>query len=117
VSTDTRPGAPARERLSLRFSARDLLSVAVFAVIFIVVTYVIGMAGIVSPLVWLLVVPVQALAGGITVMLFLTRVRHAGMLTLPVLGGLTLVIAVASFLGGLLGSAILRKHFVRAGLA
>jgi energy-coupling factor transport system substrate-specific component len=37
--------------------------------------------------------------------------------TLPVLGVLALAIAVAGLLGGLLGSAVLRKHFVRAGLA
>ncbi|GIL25379.1 MptD family putative ECF transporter S component [Actinocatenispora comari] len=67
---------------SLRLSARDLLRVAIFAVIFIVATYVIGMLGIISPLVWLLIVPLQAIVGGVTVLLFLTRVRHAGMLTL-----------------------------------
>jgi energy-coupling factor transport system substrate-specific component len=39
------------------------------------------------------------------------------LLTGPVLLGTGLAIAVAGFLGGLLGSAILRKHFVRAGLA
>jgi len=201
--------AAERPRLSLRFSARDLLRVAIFAVIFIVVTYVIGMLGILSPLVWLLIVPVQAIVGGVVVMLFLTRVGHAGPLALfglvvalfyllsgntvlstavilvlavlaelllwagryrsrwaaiwaytlfglsfftpflplvldreayfatsswtemgedyvrasdallsaPVIGALAGGILVAAFLGGLLGSAILRKHFVRAGLA
>ena len=200
---------PARRGLSLRFSARDLLRVALFAVVFVVVTYAIGMLGILSPLVWLIIVLVQAIVGGVTVMLFLTRVKHAGMLTLfgivvalfyllsgntllstagivvlaliaelilwagryrskwatiwaytvfglsfftpflpllidreaylassswtqmgedyvrasdtllsaPVIGGLAGAILVASFIGGLLGSAILRKHFVRAGLA
>lgn len=42
------PAVDARPRFSLRFSARDLLRVAIFAVIFIVVTYVIGMLGILS---------------------------------------------------------------------
>ena len=37
--------------------------------------------------------------------------------TLPVLGVLAFAIAIAGFLGGLLGSAVLRRHFVRAGLA
>ncbi len=210
TGTEARPGTAAEaRRLSLRFSARDLLRVAIFAVIFIVATYAIGMLGILSPLVWLVIVLVQAIVGGVTVMLFLTRVRHAGMLTLfglvvalfsllngntllstagivvlgllaelilwagryrskwaaiwaytvfglsfftpflpllldrraylassswtqmgedyvrasdtllsaPVIGALALAVLVASFLGGLLGSAILRKHFVRAGLA
>lgn len=207
--TDTAlPPGSARPRLSLRFSARDLVNVAMFAVLMIVVTYAIGMLGILSPLVWLAVVPVSVLVNGIVFMLFVTRVRHAGMVTLlgvvvalfylltgntvfssigiivlavlaevvlwgggyrsrwaaiwaytifalsfftpflplvfdregyltspsftrmgdeyvaadalttlPVLGVLAVAVAVAGFLGGLLGSAVLRKHFVRAGLA
>lgn len=195
--------------LSVRFSARDLLTTASFAVILIVITSVIGLLGVISPLTWLLVLPLQALTSGVTVLLFLARVRHAGMFTLfaavvalfflltgntllsslgivllgviaelllwagryrsrwaaiwaytvfslsfatpvlpvlldrdgyfqssswaqmgadyinvaktlmtgPVLGLAVGVILVAGFLGGLLGSAILRKHFVRAGLA
>lgn len=209
MSTDPGIVAPARPRPMVRFSARDLLNVAIFAVILIVVTYAIGMLGIISPLVWLITVPLQAVVSGITVMLFLTRVRHAGMFTLfaavvalfylltgnswlstagiivlgliaelilwvgryrsrwaavwayavfalsfftpflpllidreayltsstwtqmgdeyvnasdallsvPVLGVMALAILVAGFLGGVLGSAVLRKHFVRAGLA
>ncbi len=202
-------GTPVRPKPALRFSARDLLNTAIFAVIFIVVVFAIGMLGIVSPLVWLAAVPLQVIAGGIVVMLFLTRVRHGGMLTLfaivvalfyllngntpvstlaiialgllaevllwvgghrsrwaaiwaytvfalsfftpflplltdrqayfasstwtemgpeyarsadallsaGVIGTVASVIAVAGFLGALLGSALLRKHFVRAGLA
>ncbi len=37
--------------------------------------------------------------------------------TLPVLGVVALIILVAGSGGGLLGSAILRKYVVRAGLA
>lgn len=209
MSADARVDDPTAGKPSLRFSARDLMSTAIFAVILIVVTYAIGMLGIVSPLVWLFVVPLQAVVSGITVMLFLARVRHAGMLTLfaavvalfylltgnswfstagiialglvgelilwagryrsrwaavwayavfalsfftpflpllvdregylasaswtqmgddyvtaadallsgPVLWLVALTVLVAGFLGGLLGSTILRKHFVRAGLA
>ncbi len=209
MSVDPTTGTPPRPKPSTRFSARDLLDTAIFAVILIVVTYATGLLGIVSPLVWLLVVPLQVVASGIPVMLFLTRVRHTGMLTLfagvvalfyllggntllgtawiivlglvaevilrsgryrsrwaaiwaytvfalsfftpflpllvdrdsyladstwtqmgsdyvnaadalltlPVLGIVALVIVITGFLGGLLGSALLRKHFVRAGLA
>ena len=208
-TTQTTDAGPVRPRFSLRFSARDLVSVAIFAVLMIVVTYAVGMLGILSPLVWLIVVPVSVLVNGIVFMLFVTRVKHAGMVTLfgvvialfflltgnsilstigifvlavlaelvlwaggsrsrwaaiwaytifalsfftpflplvfdrenylrspsftmmgeeyvaasdalttlPVLGVLALAIAAAGFLGGLLGSAVLRKHFVRAGLA
>ncbi|WP_129657564.1 MptD family putative ECF transporter S component [Rothia uropygialis] len=200
--------APSRPRFTLRLSARDLMGTAIFAVMFIVVVYATGMLGIISPLVWLLNVPVQALVGGIVMMLFLARVRHAGMLLLftvvvalfylicgnslisttgmigaglvaelilwaggyrskwaaiwaytvfglsfvtpflplfidrdayfasaawqemgqgyvaasdtllaaPVVASVAGVVLLASFLGGLLGSVILRKHFVRAGL-
>ncbi|MFT3862288.1 MptD family putative ECF transporter S component [Micropruina sp.] len=202
-------GTAVRPKPSLRFSARDLLNTAIFAVIFIVVVYAIGMLGIVSPVVWLAAVPLQVVAGGIVVMLFFTRVRHGGMVALfaavvalfyllsgntpvstlaivvlglvaetllwlggyrskwaaiwaytlyslsfftpllpllidrqayfaslswtqmgpdyvkatdallstGVIGALGAVIVVAGFLGALLGSALLRKHFVRAGLA
>ncbi|MEZ5088445.1 MAG: MptD family putative ECF transporter S component [Micropruina sp.] len=87
--------APERARSSLRFSARDLVGVAIFAVIFIVVTYAIGMLGVISPLTWLVVVPTATLANGVTFMLFVTRVRHAGMITL-----LALVIALFYLLTG-----------------
>ena len=64
--TDTAlPPGSARPRLSLRFSARDLVNVAMFAVLMIVVTYAIGMLGILSPLVWLAVVPVSVLVNGL----------------------------------------------------
>lgn len=95
---------PAPRSLSVRFSARDLLSTAVFAAILIVLTTVIGMLGAVSPLVWLLIAPVQALVGGIPVMLFLTRVHHAGMMAL-----FSLVVALYYLLGGnpLLSTAVI----------
>lgn len=75
------PGAT-RPRLSFRFSTRDLVGVAIFAVIMIVVTYAIGMLGILSPLVWLAVILVSVLVSGIVFTLFTTRVKHAGMVTL-----------------------------------
>lgn len=193
----------------LHFSARDLVNVAIFVVIYIVQEFAIGMLGVISPLVWLLLVPVIIIVGGIVYTLFCTRVKHPGMATLfgilvalfyqtqghplvgsvaivglaviadvilwlgkyrskwavigaytifslgfytpflplvwdreayfgedvwkqmgaeyvqaanalftgPVLAGLVGVVLVAGFLGGLLGSALLKKHFVRAGLA
>lgn len=69
-------------RFSLRFSARDLLSVAIFAVIYFVIVFVVAMLGIISPLVMLITLPLSPIAAGIPYMLFLTRVRHAGMVTL-----------------------------------
>lgn len=209
MNVTTAEAAGRRSRATFRFSARDLVNVAIFAVIFIIVSYAVGMIGIISPLTWLLIVPVSIVANGVPFMLFVTRVRHPGMVTLfglvvglffllsgntlvstvgigvvavlaelvlwagryrsrwaaiwaytifslgfftpflpllydregyfsspgwtamgeeyvrasdalltgPVLGGLALAIVVAGFVGALVGSSILRKHFVRAGLA
>ena len=72
----------ARPRLSIAFSARDLLNVAIFAVIYFVIVFAVAMLGIISPLVMLLTLPLSAIAAGIPYMLFLARVRHAGMVTL-----------------------------------
>jgi energy-coupling factor transport system substrate-specific component len=72
----------ARPPLALQFSARDLLNVAIFAVIYFVIVFAIAMLGIVSPLVMLLTLPLAPIAAGIPYLLFLTRVRHAGMVTL-----------------------------------
>ncbi|HMR49141.1 MAG TPA: MptD family putative ECF transporter S component [Arachnia sp.] len=81
--TTIEPVAPAaRPRLSLRFSARDLLNVAIFAVIYFVVVFAIAMLGIIGPLVMVVTLPLAAIAAGVPYMLFLTRVRHAGMVTL-----------------------------------
>ena len=71
-----RPGSP------ISFSARDLLNVAIFAVIYFVIIFAISMLGIINPLVMLIALPLSAIAAGIPYMLFLTRVRHAGMVTL-----------------------------------
>ncbi|GIM88101.1 MptD family putative ECF transporter S component [Salinispora arenicola] len=67
---------------AVRFSARDLVNVAIFAVIYFVIVFVVAMLGLISPLVMLLTLPLSAVAAGIPYMLFLTRVRSAGMVTL-----------------------------------
>lgn len=79
------PQAPAdttTARRSTRFSARDLVTVALFGALYVVVAAVFGMAGALGPAVWLAVVPVTILANGITFALFFARVRHAGMFLL-----------------------------------
>lgn len=81
-TTTATPGTPDRPRFALTFSARDLLNVAIFAVIYFVIVFAIAMLGIISPLVMLITLPLSIIAAGIPYMLFLTRVRHAGMVTL-----------------------------------
>lgn len=98
VSTTTR-NTPAtttgdRSRFSLTLSARDLLNVAIFAVIYFVTVFAMSMLGIISPLVMLLTLPLSVIAAGIPYLLFVTRVRHAGMVTLfgVVIGALYLIV-------------------------
>lgn len=66
----------------LRFSARDLLNVAVFAVIYSGIGFLIAMLGIASPLVMLLTLPLVPIAVGIPYMLFFARVRQPGTVVL-----------------------------------
>ncbi|RFS45594.1 MptD family putative ECF transporter S component [Micromonospora craniellae] len=84
------PVVPERPRFSLQMSALDLVNIGIFAALYIVVTYAIAMLGVISPLVALLTLPLAIIAGGIPYMLFLTRVKHAGMVTIfgVLVGGL-----------------------------
>lgn len=74
--------AHGRTPITIRFSARDLLNVAIFAVIYFVVVFAMAMLGIISPLVMIVTLPLAPIVAGVPYMLFLTRVRHAGMVTL-----------------------------------
>lgn len=76
------PPATAPARRPARFTARDLLNVAVFAVLYFVIVFAIAMLGIISPLVMLLTLPLSVVTAGIPYMLFLTRIRHTGMAAL-----------------------------------
>ena len=84
--TTVEPKAPAasaaRAPFSLTFKARDFLTVAIFAVIYIVVIFAVAMLGIISPVVMVITLPLAPLVAGIPYMLFLSRVRHGGMVTL-----------------------------------
>ncbi|HEY0187314.1 MAG TPA: MptD family putative ECF transporter S component [Cellulomonas sp.] len=82
----TAPDGPAPRtgpgRSGLRLSARDLMNVAIFAVIYFVVVYAVAMLGVISPLVMLLTLPLAIVVAGIPYLLFLTRVKHPGVVTL-----------------------------------
>lgn len=93
MSADIHPTAA--RRWSLRPTTRELLQVAIFAVIFIVVSYVVGMLSLFSPVGWLLSVPAQAVVGGLVIMLFFTKVTHPGLVTL-----LATVVALFFVIGG-----------------
>ncbi|MFT4296162.1 MAG: MptD family putative ECF transporter S component [Micropruina sp.] len=80
--TPSAAAAASRSPSAVRFSARDLLNVAIFAVIYFVIVFAIAMLGIIGPLVMLITLPLSAVAAGVPYLLFLTRVRHAGMVAL-----------------------------------
>jgi energy-coupling factor transport system substrate-specific component len=114
--TDSTRSTPiaAPSGLSWRFSARDLINVAIFAAIYLAVTWVFGMLGMLGPLVWMISVPVTILVNGIVFTLFYTRVRHAGMILLfSVVVGLflllhagTVVAPIATILLGIVAEVI-----------
>lgn len=76
------PTAAGRAPFSMQFKARDFLNVGIFAAIYIVVVFAVAMLGIISPLVMVITLPLAPLIAGIPYMLFLSRVRHGGMVTL-----------------------------------
>lgn len=84
VSTETPHTAEssARPKFSLSLKARDLVNVAIFAVIYLVVMYAINMLGLINPPVMLLALLLSVIVAGIPYMLFLTRVKRPGMVTL-----------------------------------
>lgn len=69
-------------RISVRMSARDLIDIGIFAAIYIVLVYAITMLGVINPAVMLVSLAASIVAGGVPFLLFLTRVRHAGMITI-----------------------------------
>jgi energy-coupling factor transport system substrate-specific component len=69
-------------RRLIAFSARDLLNVALFAVVYCAVLFAISLLGTVSGFVLLATFPLSAGVAAVPFMLFLGRVQHVGMVTL-----------------------------------
>ena len=81
-------------RFSLAMSGRDLMTIGIFLAIYIVLYFAITMFGFLNPVMMLVTLGLSIVVGAIPFMLFLTRVKHAGMVALfaIVLGILLLVI-------------------------
>ena len=81
-------------RFSLAMSGRDLMTIGIFLAIYIVLYFVITMFGFLNPVMMLVTLGLSIVVGAIPFMLFLARVKHAGMVALftIVLGILLLVI-------------------------
>lgn len=105
-----------------RLQAKDLITVGIFAAIYIVITSVAGMLGVIPIFVPLAAVLVPIL-GGIPLMYFLTKVKKFGMLLiLSILVGLLMLVGgmgyfslFTSFVFGLAAELILRSgHYESA---
>ncbi|WP_196468706.1 MptD family putative ECF transporter S component [Planomonospora sp. ID91781] len=72
---------PARRRFDVRMSPKDLIDIGVFGALYLVVVFGINMLGFLNPAVMLAALVASIVAGGVPFMLFLTRVSHAGMVT------------------------------------
>ncbi|WP_327582912.1 MptD family putative ECF transporter S component [Nonomuraea sp. NBC_00507] len=73
---------PAQRRFDVSMSPKDLINIGVFGALYLVVVFGINMLGFINPAVMLVALVASIVAGGIPFMLFLTRVRHAGMVTI-----------------------------------
>ena len=71
----------ATRSFDLRMSPKDLINIGVFGALYLVIVYAINMLGFINPAVMLVALAASIVAGGIPFTLFLTRVRHAGMVT------------------------------------
>ncbi|MBB4914808.1 MptD family putative ECF transporter S component [Streptosporangium saharense] len=106
---------PVERRLDVRMSPKDLINIGVFGALYLVIVFGINMLGFINPTVMLVAFVASIVAGGIPFMLFLTRVRHAGMVTifaivtagLLVLTGHPLVSFVISIVCGLVAEVII----------
>lgn len=119
----TGPGTAATAAVGRpRSSARDLVDVGVFGALYVVVGYVVGMLGIVSPLAWLIAVPLTVVANGVTYTLFATRVRRPGPVALLgvlvacffLVSGNTLVGTAAILVLAVLADLVLRSGGYRS---
>ncbi|MEU4730554.1 MULTISPECIES: MptD family putative ECF transporter S component [unclassified Streptomyces] len=68
-------------RIDIRMSPRDLINIGIFGALYIVTVGVFNLLEFISPVMTLVTSGLSIVAAGVPFMLFLTRVRHAGMVT------------------------------------
>ena len=103
-------------RFSLAMSGRDLMTIGIFLAIYIVLYFAITMFGFLNPVMMLVTLGLSIVVGAIPFMLFLARVKHAGMVALfaIVLGVLLLVIGFPPLSIGVLVSLAVVVELVLA---
>lgn len=80
--------------MSNKLNVQDLINVGIFSVIYIIVVFVFGMIGYI-PIMMVALPLIVSFVGGIPFMLFLTKVKKFGMVTL-----LALIVGLIMFLSG-----------------
>jgi len=78
-----------------KFEIKDLINIGVFAVLYFVIVYAVGMTQVI-PIMFPLSPILMGVLGGIPLMLFITRVNKFGMLTI-----LGIISSILVFLGGM----------------
>lgn len=100
----------ADQRIDFRMSPKDLINIGIFGALYLVIVGVFNMLEFLNPAFMLIGVLVSIIAGGVPFMLFLTRVRHAGMVIVftIIVNGFMLLIGSppVSLLIGVLAAAI-----------
>lgn len=69
----------------MKFTPKELIALGIFTAVYTVIYMAFNMLGAVAPILQLVGATLATLLNGITFMLFLTRVRHAGLITLMAL--------------------------------
>ncbi|WP_309139108.1 MptD family putative ECF transporter S component [Nocardia cyriacigeorgica] len=67
--------------IDIRMSPRDLINIGIFGALYTVIVFAINALGFLNPAVMLFALAASIVAGGVPFMLFLTRIQHAGMIT------------------------------------
>ena len=82
MSNDVSGGTPKGNRFTLAMSGRDLMTIGLFLAIYIVLYFAVTIFGFLTPVMMLATLGLSVVIGAIPFMLFLSRVRHAGMVGL-----------------------------------
>lgn len=82
MSNDVSVGTPKGNRFTLAMSGRDLMTIGIFLAIYIVLYFAVTIFGFLTPVMMLATLGLSVVIGAIPFMLFLSRVRHAGMVGL-----------------------------------
>lgn len=69
----------------MKFTPKELISLGIFTAVYTVIYMAFNMLGAIAPVLQLVGAALAVLLNGITYMLFLTRVRHPGLITLMAL--------------------------------